>query len=632
MSYGRRSGGRRNDYGRARTARHIDEAASFSAEVGGSDRIVKDAFFSLSGKSREYLFEEYAGLYGGPARDYAIKTIPKWRSGGVRMSGMVAQRLFALMPPYLPIEQKHLIVETIWKRYGPRSRNFMYIGPDSTAGAVVAEIERYFTNLSVLYNIPANLESRFDWLSDNDVTLKQQLLNHFLNEQRKAAIQSAKLNVDMILAAMKSADAGQILKLVHTVFVGNHQLELRADPLRVGYLFSDLDRQEVKPKPTFKWSVGFVAAAFIIAAFWLISAFSSGQPTTSSSSEPSSQSVVQGDNGGQTSTTNNYSGGNGGGSGSSIGAAGTDASDNIATAPAAVGLVPDPTPSLHHIRTRATSQVGALLVAPKALRTQIAAIRQEPAQITAIAKKPAVAEGCVDTMVATVQGDGSILRLANGVSYDVSDNGLMRTMTQGWSTGDAVTTCTSSGGYASIRFPKKYEKVQGTIISSNSSTEVSCADAQIVRVSDGAATVDLTNGYSYAVSEAGLMRTMAAGWSTGDNIQVCRTSIPDGTIAASISFARKYEKVQTTLIAQHQASSVVCRDAAISSVGESGESVTTSDGRAYAVSRAGLMRTMAQGWTPGDVVAVCESHVAGGVVAASIEEAARYEKIQAIRS
>ena len=263
MPYRSRSGKSRRNYGYERATEHINEGFAFSDEVGHADALVKDVFFSLSGRSRECLFKQYEDLYGTSAKDYAQQTVSSWLSGKVKMSGMVAKRLFNLMPPFMPTTQKHKIVEAIWKRYGPTSSKFVYIGPNSDADTVIAEIDSNLKNLNVLYKIPEKLEKQFDWLSDNDVTVKQQLLNYFMNEQRNLAMTSVRINLPMLLTKMRLDTEGKITKLSHVVFVGNHSLEIKADPRRIGFLVSTSPTDEVKPKAMIGWG-GFVVLAIIV--------------------------------------------------------------------------------------------------------------------------------------------------------------------------------------------------------------------------------------------------------------------------------------------------------------------------------------------------------------------------------
>ena len=170
----------------------------------------------------------------------------------------------------MPPEQKNKIVEAIWKQYGPRSTKYIYMGPDSNPEAIVASLEAYFNNVNVLYPIPVTLKKRFDWLSDNDALAKERLLNHFMDQQRQVAITKARLYIPMMLVSMEADEGGQITKLSHTVFVGNHQVEIKADPLRSGFILSDSQSDFIRPPISFKVLLGLgIVAAIIIGLFVL---------------------------------------------------------------------------------------------------------------------------------------------------------------------------------------------------------------------------------------------------------------------------------------------------------------------------------------------------------------------------
>jgi hypothetical protein len=602
------------DYGVERARSHIDAAHAFSAEVGNADYIVKNAFFSLSGSARTYLLDKYESLHGASARAYADQTIHKWQSGSVQMSGMVAQRLFDLMPPFMPIAQKHQVFEIVWKQYGPRSSKFMYLGPDSDPQAVLSAIDNYFDGLKVQYKIPSNLERRFDWLSDNDVAVKQQLLNHFLNEQRKAAVASARLNLDMILDRMKSPDFGQVAKLSHTLLVGNHQLEMRADPLRTGFILSDSARDAIQPKPKFQWASGlFVVVLGLFFGTWAlggVSHSSSNQQASSTFQDAQSQSAsgsLKVNSGDQTQSVRSTNA--------------TPASDHkrssqisVAAQPARVIVVP------------AAAQ-------PISTKGPLTAATTKPVASKVVAFSPA--SGCSDTSIASMEDDGATLKLVNGSAYSVSDSGTMRFEVAQWSTGDSVTACVSKGAdgvtYASISNPSHYQKIEASLVASSAISPVSCSDVKIVRMADDGATIDTSDGHSLAVASAGTMTFEAAQWSTGDAVQVCRSSLGGGTVAASIENPSHYQKVQATVVGESHASAIQCRPASISSVSDGGASVVTSGGRSYSISSAGTMRFEAQQWTSGEQVQVCEAAAPDGSEAASIENPAHYQKVQATR-
>ena len=96
---------------------------------------------------------------------------------------LVAERLFFLLPPRMPLPTKYEMVQTLWAKYGPRSDTAFVIGPDCDPTLASDEIERHLLDHVTHYSIPDQLEKRFTWLSSGDVAIRQQLLNHFLDER-----------------------------------------------------------------------------------------------------------------------------------------------------------------------------------------------------------------------------------------------------------------------------------------------------------------------------------------------------------------------------------------------------------------------------------------------------------------
>jgi len=606
-------------YGQERARAHIEEASAFADEVGNADSIVKNAFFSLSGSARDGLLRKYETLYGASAREYAQQTIPKWKSGAVRMSGMVAKRLFALMPPLMPTSQKHQIVEAVWKRYGPHSRKYVYVGPGSDPRDVLAAIEQYFETLTVRYAIPKALERQFDWLSDNDVVVKQQLLNHFMDEQRKAALASARLNLDMILERMQSDDEMRIAKLSHTVFVGNHQLEIRADRFRTGFVLSDASSNDVRPKSEFRWPTGCLAAvAVVVGVLWLAgNIFGRGTPSQPVSTAKAP--LQQADQPPQ----------------ATVPGAVSQALPTVIVSASSTQVLPPSTESggaarqpplvpAEPPRSSVSAPTPAVQVSPaSASRSRVAPLSQDGTR-------------CTQSVVANVLDDGATVIVGDGTSYTISTNGVMRYSAAQWSTGDEVRVCqlAGSGGtiYASLANPSHYDTVQGTLASQDRPTTMLCTGVQITRVTENGALVDTTDGSSYEISAAGVMRYSAAQWSTGDAVQVCRTRLPDGSVAASIANPGHYDKLQAIAAGHTRATSVSCRDTTIASVSSGGDVVATSDGRSYIVSPAGVMRYSVQQWSTSDRVTLCEALASDGSVAASITNPQHYDKVQATRT
>jgi hypothetical protein len=120
---------------------HIAAAKRLSAELGGMDQGVKAYFFSLSPLELSAILDDYQQAFGRQAREYTADTIPKWRSGRVQMSGMVAERLFNLLPPHMPLPTKYKLVEGLWHHVGPSSKHRIRLGADAEDAAVV-ELQR----------------------------------------------------------------------------------------------------------------------------------------------------------------------------------------------------------------------------------------------------------------------------------------------------------------------------------------------------------------------------------------------------------------------------------------------------------------------------------------------------------
>src|SRR5215472_11802504 len=91
---------------RERALEHIAAAKRLTAELGGMDEAVKAYFFSLPPVELTAILDDYQRTYGSNAHQYAANTIAKWRTGRRKMSGEVAERLFSLLPPRMPLGVK----------------------------------------------------------------------------------------------------------------------------------------------------------------------------------------------------------------------------------------------------------------------------------------------------------------------------------------------------------------------------------------------------------------------------------------------------------------------------------------------------------------------------------------------
>lgn len=223
--------GRPRSSGSERARQHIREAANFSAEVGGTDRDIKEYFFSLEGSALEELLDEYEKANSKKAREYAEFAIPLWRSGKRKMSGEVAKRLFTLLPDRMPMRDKMKLVETLWRHKGPSSNRTLYIGPDVDVQLLGDVVREHFASVVTKQRIPEEMEKRFTWLAGNDVDAKQQLLNHFLQLERGLLDGAVERKVPMLISQVSRQDHGHFNEVLE---IGKHTLRIVYSPLSEG--------------------------------------------------------------------------------------------------------------------------------------------------------------------------------------------------------------------------------------------------------------------------------------------------------------------------------------------------------------------------------------------------------------
>jgi hypothetical protein len=206
--------------------RHVREAEEFSEEIGGTDKDVKEYFFSLSGSELANILSEYGRLWGEKSEDYAKVAFPRWKKGSTRMSGQTAKRLFDLLPPRMPLKNKYALVENLWKKLGPRSHKILEVGVNAAPNRVLEEVRNYIGKTVDGFVLPAALENRFKWLAANDVHVQQQLLNHFQELEKKQVVDLFRIELPVLLKH-RSSSSGVIQGMKKVLKINNHEFEVQ---------------------------------------------------------------------------------------------------------------------------------------------------------------------------------------------------------------------------------------------------------------------------------------------------------------------------------------------------------------------------------------------------------------------
>jgi len=115
------------------------------------------------------------------------------------MSGMVASRLYALLPPLMPMGEKYDLTRSLWLHVCPPSHRVLRIGPDAGLPEITQAIQNYIAETVKGYFIHEGLTKRFQWLSGGDVNVQQQLLNHLMEIEKTAAVNATAQHVPVFL-------------------------------------------------------------------------------------------------------------------------------------------------------------------------------------------------------------------------------------------------------------------------------------------------------------------------------------------------------------------------------------------------------------------------------------------------
>jgi hypothetical protein len=215
--------------GQEAARRHIEEARQFEREMGGTVSDVKKYFFELKDTELNLVFAAYNRQYGGSKEAYARNVFSRLKSGSTQMSGLVAKRLFDLLPPRMPIAIKLELAGNVWRHFGTSSTHHFTVGPQADAKLVIDSVYETMSAEIQNYNIPQNVKNRFDWLAAGDVSVKEHLLNYFRQMERKIAIDNLQAQLPILQAQMR--DHSNHTSSIHTqIEIHKHSVDIWIDP------------------------------------------------------------------------------------------------------------------------------------------------------------------------------------------------------------------------------------------------------------------------------------------------------------------------------------------------------------------------------------------------------------------
>lgn len=189
---------RRRQAGWEAARRHLAEAWEFAEEMGGADQDVREYFFSLPPRGRDAVLRAYGKKYGAAAEDYARKTWRDWRSGKRGMSGLVAKRLFDLLPPLMPLAKKLELAGNLWRHFAPATEHAYAITETTELEAVGRVIGERLNAVITIHAIPQNVKNRFQWLAQGDIVVEEQILNYFRQLEKNLIMERLRLEIPLL--------------------------------------------------------------------------------------------------------------------------------------------------------------------------------------------------------------------------------------------------------------------------------------------------------------------------------------------------------------------------------------------------------------------------------------------------
>lgn len=203
-------------------------AAAISHLYGGIDKDVRRCFYDLPEATLKAVFKEYSTLHGTKKCEYAKRTYEKWRSGSVEMSGVISERLLALVPRFLEFGAKYDLVAKLWRKNDSawlRVQINPAIGIDRALETVLGTVDSLNSG-----GIPDVLVGRLNWLSENDAVVAQDLFKQVRLQEYALTRDSLLGELRQLFAVFQAADESAMVHARRLVKIPGGTVEILIDP------------------------------------------------------------------------------------------------------------------------------------------------------------------------------------------------------------------------------------------------------------------------------------------------------------------------------------------------------------------------------------------------------------------
>lgn len=189
---------------------------------------IRSAFLHLEEDALEELLEDYAAVHGKSAATYAQKTYPKWKSGATNLSGQTMERLVALVPPYLSIDQRFELISALLKKHKPNvvTKTVRINVENPEAGfKELDSVLASMTHEATLAYLPERVLDAAKWLNDDDVTVSRAMLAEAERRENDLVRASATKEIALL---RRTIESGQVKSASYSVSLPSGRLSVVA--------------------------------------------------------------------------------------------------------------------------------------------------------------------------------------------------------------------------------------------------------------------------------------------------------------------------------------------------------------------------------------------------------------------
>ncbi len=220
---------------------HVEAYHRLERKLGVILKDIREIFFSLRGPALNNFLTIYGQKHGSKAQDYATETIPLWRNGTRKMSGIVAERLMNLIPQFLSTTQRYELVEKLCNHHIKQKHVQTKIESETYERdiQILKKTINSFKNQNILQFIPEDIVETINWLSDDDIVASRAIIAK-INQARSAQItQLAEIELTKISKAMLNKELASARHCIKLPYAQIH-VEIIKPPGVIKKLFRSL--------------------------------------------------------------------------------------------------------------------------------------------------------------------------------------------------------------------------------------------------------------------------------------------------------------------------------------------------------------------------------------------------------